>query len=444
MEIYDIEGGQKIFSWCPGINLERTTKEQFEKNKNFLTAIEQMEIVAKLPFTSFVAMMPDSQTGYDMPIGGVCGCNQVIVPAFVGFDISCGMAAIRTNLKREQLQDRTLRQEILGEFHKNIPVSFHHNNQGQVGWLKRNGYSDTLISAMYESKIVDYFDYSPLGDDKDTLKISLEQLGSMGGNNHFVELQYDKMDNVWCMIHSGSRGLGKKIAEYFIKLATDINGKYYSASPIGFFPMDTEEGKAYFAWMTYASKFAHLSRKVMLEKVEIALRLFFPELEITTEEVVDDTTDGAISIHHNFAAIENHFGKNHVVHRKGATRAFAGQTGIIPSSMGTPSYIVKGKGNVKSFMSCSHGSGRKMGRNEFNTQMKVDEVANVARIEEILKDVVHSDFGEVTRGKNKGMINLSEAPECYKDGKWVMSCQEDLVEIIEELYPMVCMKGLKR
>ena len=444
MEIYKIDKGCDIFSWCPGINLERSTEDRLIKNPSFQTSIEQMESVAKLPFTSFLGMMPDSHSGYSLSIGGVCGCNNVVVPAFVGFDASCGMASIRTNIKREQLRGRELRTEILGDLHKSIPVSFHHNDQGQIDWLMSNGYSDKLVESMYTSKITDYFNYSPLGDDKLTLKVSLESLGSMGGNNHFVEIQYDKMDNIWCMIHSGSRGLGKKIGEYFDDLAKNINGKYYSVSPIGFFPMDSEEGKAYWAWMTYASEFAHLSRKVMLEKIKMVLRSYFPKLEITTDAIVDDTIDGAISIHHNFAAIENHFGKQHIVHRKGATRAFKGQTGIIPSSMGTPSYIVKGKGNIKSFMSCSHGTGRKVGRNEFNTQMKVDDVGNIARIEESLKDVVHSDFGEVTRGKNKGMVNLSEAPECYKDGRWLMSCQEDLVDIIEELHPMICMKGLKQ
>ena len=445
METYKTENGCDIFSWCPGINLERCTKEQVAKNPKFQTAIEQMEAIARLPFVKHCVMAPDSHSGFDMPIGGICMTDaNVVVPTFVGFDISCGVAAMRTNITKGQIQDRELRVCILEGMHKNIPVSFHHNDQGQVGWLKRNGYSDKLTKAMYESKITDYFDYSPLGDDKATLKLSMEQLGSMGGNNHFSEIQYDKNGNIWCMTHSGSRGLGKKIGDYFNNLAVETNKKYYSSSPIGFLPLDTDEGKAYWAWMTYASEFAHLSREVMMRKVQIVLTHYFPELEIITDKVVDDSIDGIISIHHNFAAIETHCGKTGVVHRKGATRAFEGQTGIIPSSMGTPSYIVKGKGKPVSLMSCSHGTGRKEGRNSFNTKMNVDEAHNVARIEEILKDVVHSDFGQVTRGKNKGMVNLSEAPECYKDGKWVMSCQEDLVEIIEELHPMVCMKGLKQ
>ena len=445
MEVYKIENGCDIFSWCPGINLERSTDDQIKGNPSFQTAIEQMETIARLPFVKHCVMAPDSHAGYDMPIGAICMTDSnIVVPTFVGFDISCGMAAMRTNIKREQIQDLELRRGILSDMHKNIPVSFHHNDQGQVHWLKENGYSDKLIEAMYSSKIVDHFDYSPLGDDESTLKISLEQLGSMGGNNHFSEIQYDRNENIWCMIHSGSRGLGKKIGDYFNNLAMDINRKYYSSSPIGFLPLDTKGGEAYWAWMTYASEFAHLSREVMMKKVQMVLTNYFPEFEITTDKVVDDSIDGIISIHHNFAAIESHCGKTGVVHRKGATRAFKGKTGIIPSSMGTPSYIVKGKGKPISLMSCSHGTGRKCGRNSFNTEMKLDEKANVARIEDSLKDVVHSDFGEVLRGKNKGMINLSEAPECYKDGTWVMSCQEDLVEIVEELHPMVCMKGLKQ
>ena len=257
MEVYKVENGCDIFSWCPGIDLERSTEEQVGKNPNFQTAIEQMEAIARLPFVKYCVMAPDSHSGYDMPIGGICMTDaNIVVPTFVGFDISCGVAAMRTNIKREQIQDRDLRVNILGDMHKNIPVSFHHNDQGQVGWLKRNGYSEKLIEAMCSSDIVNHFDYSPLGDDEATLKISLNQCGSMGGNNHFSEIQYDRNGNIWCMIHSGSRGLGKKIGDYFNNLATDVNKKYYSSSPIGFLPLDTKGGEAYWAWMTYASKFA--------------------------------------------------------------------------------------------------------------------------------------------------------------------------------------------
>ena len=445
MEVYKVENGCDIFSWCPGINLERSTEDQIKKNPTFKTAIEQMETIARLPFVNRCCLAPDAHAGSDMCVGGICMTDSnIVVPTFVGFDISCGVAAMRTDITKEQIQDRELRVNILDDMHKSIPVSFHHNDQGQVGWLKRNGYSDKIIEAMYSSKIVEHFDCSPLGDDKATLKISMEQLCTMGGNNHFCELQYDRNNNIWCMLHSGSRGLGKKIGDYFNNLALEINKKYYSSSPIGFLPLDTKEGQAYWAWMTYASKFAHLSREAMLKKVQIVLTNYFPELKITTENVVDDSVDGIISIHHNFASIETHCGETGIVHRKGSTRAFEGQSSCIPSSMGTPSYVVKGKGKPISLMSCSHGTGRKEGRNSFNSRMKLNEDDNVARIEDILKDVVHSDFGTVTRGKNKGMVNLSEAPECYKDGKWVMSCQEDLVEVIEELYPMVCMKGLKQ
>jgi tRNA-splicing ligase RtcB len=443
MEIYKVENGCDIFSWCPAINMERSTEEQRSKNKDFKTAIEQMEDIARLPYVNHCVMAPDSHSGFEMPIGGICMTDlNVVVPTFVGFDISCGMAAMRTNLKKGQIDDRNIRVEILKEMHKSIPVSFHHNNEQQIDWLKGQGYSEKLIEAMYESKIVDYFDLSPLGNDEATLKISLEQISSMGGNNHFIELQYDTNGYIWAMIHSGSRGLGKKIGEYFNQLAIEISRKYYSSSTIGFLPLDTREGKAYWAWMNYASTFAHLSREAMMTKIKIVLSNRFPELEVTTDSFVNDSKDGIISIHHNIASIETHLNRTGIVHRKGATRAFEGQTGIIPSSMGTPSYIVKGKGKEIALRSCSHGTGRKCGRNEFNTAMKLDEKNNIARIEESLKDVVHSDFGVISRGKNKGMINLSEAPECYKDGRWVMSCQEDLVEVIEELHPMVCMKGL--
>jgi len=245
------------------------------------------------------------------------------------------------------------------------------------------------------------------------------------------------------MLHSGSRNIGKKVGDYFNEIALDLNRKWHSntymakSKEIPFLPVELPVGKAYLAWMDMALRFAYLNRKVMLEEVKRNIKHEFPTVKFITEEVASDASDGMINIHHNFSSLENHMGRNVWVHRKGATMAREGMTGIIPGSMGTASYIVRGLGNVKSLMSCSHGAGRKMGRMEFCRQMdgKLNEV------EESLEGVVHSKFSTIERGKNKGKLDVSEAPGAYKNIEDVMVNQKDLVEPIVKLRPLICLKG---
>lgn len=433
MEKYEVENGCDILSWCPGIDKERTSKEDRKKNKK--TAIEQMEAIARLPYVERCAMMPDSHTGMSMPIGGVVACDNVVVPDFVGVDIGCGMGAIKTNLTKDKIEDEGIRKKILHSLSRGIPVGFAHNSQKRTNELK-NRFESNVKYLIKKSGIENYADdYNPIGDYS---KAFYDQLGTLGGGNHFCEVQYDEDGIVWIMLHSGSRNMGKRVGDYFNDLAKGLNSKWYSqGKEIPFLPADTEEGKAYLAWMDFALRFAYLNRKVMLDEVKDTFEHEFPTIKFVTKELVDDTNDNIINIHHNFASLETHMGKTYWIHRKGATMARAGQTGIIPGSMGTGSYIVKGLGNMRSLMSCSHGAGRKMGRMEFSRRME----HSYAQIEKSLEGVIHSEFGEFERGKMKGKKDVSEAPGAYKDIENVMANQEDLVKSIVKLKPLVCLKG---
>jgi len=334
-----------------------------------------------------------------------------------------------------ELEDKDRRKKILHSFSRSIPVGFSHNDQRRESELN-NKYKDKIQFIEDKSKIGNCIDsYNPIGDH---VKAVLGQLGTLGSGNHFVEIQYDEDDNIWVMLHSGSRNIGKRVCDYFNDIAKDLNEKWYSnGAEIPFLPVDTEQGKAYLAWMDFSLRFAFLNRMVMLDSVKKDLQYEFSTIKFITKEVVQDTVGDIINIHHNFAQLENHFGKNYWVHRKGATMARYGMTGIVPGSMGTNSYIVKGLGNEKSLSSCSHGAGRNSSRTAFNREYKdrMDE------IKESLKDVVHSDFGKVGMGKDKDMLDVSESPQAYKDINEVMANQNDLVEILVKLKPLLCMKG---
>jgi tRNA-splicing ligase RtcB len=419
------EDRKSIFSWCPNIE---------EK------ALDQMKLIATMAYVRNCALMPDAHMGMQMPIGGVVSCDSVVVPNFVGADIGCGMGAFKASLKKEQVEEEAVRKRLLHSFARGIPVGFSHNTDKRKKELAKQ--YDSKIQFMYDkTKIYDIaadMKAEGFGNPVNLKKDVIAQLGTLGGGNHFCEVQYDEEGTVWIMLHSGSRNMGKKIGDFFNELATKRNAQWHSkGAEIPFLPTDTPEGKYYLAWMDFALRFAFLNRQVMLDEVKRCMEHEFPRIEFVTEEIADDTVNGMINIHHNFASLENHFGKNVWIHRKGATMAREGQTGIIPGSMGTASYIVKGKGNIHSMMSCSHGAGRKMGRREFCRQMeeKFDE------IEESLEGIVHSDFGKFEHGKDKGKLDVSEAPGAYKDIEDVINNELDLIDPIVKLRPLVCLKG---
>jgi tRNA-splicing ligase RtcB (3'-phosphate/5'-hydroxy nucleic acid ligase) len=364
-------------------------------------ALTQAKNLANLPFAKkHIALMPDCHQGYGMPIGGVLATENVIIPNAVGVDIGCGMCAVKTSLK--EIDTETLK-KIMGEIRKVIPLGFNKHKQEQDENLmpEDNYWLDTATVVHKE------FDNA------------LKSIGTLGGGNHFIEVQKGNDDYIWIMIHSGSRNLGKQVADYYNKLAIQLNEKWHNVVPkeweLAFLPVDSQEGQGYIKEMNYCIDFALANRKLMIDRIK--------EVMEGLGEVGFNTI---INIAHNYASLENHLGKNLWIHRKGATLATEDTIGIIPGSQGTSSYIVKGKGNPASFNSCSHGAGRKMGRKQAQKELNYEE--------EIKK------MGNVIHGM-RSVKDLDEAPGSYKDISEVMKNQEDLVSILVELKPLAVIKG---
>ncbi len=372
-------------------------------------ANEQVINIANLPFTfHHIAVMPDAHQGYGMPIGGVMATEGVIVPNAVGVDIGCGMCAIRTILKAEDLGKGNLK-IIMSLIRQRIPVGYKKH--------KYNHFEDMMPRLFSYPSHIGYI----VKQEWDNAVISL---GTLGGGNHFIEIQKDREDSIWIMIHSGSRNLGKKVADHYNKKARELNRKYYSIvgdeQQLAFLPIDTNAAKDYLLEMQYCVDFALANRKVMMDMVIKAIQEVLDYYWITEEKI--------INIAHNYVVMENHFGKNVMVHRKGATLVREGTIGIIPGSQGTKSYIVSGKGNRDSFNSCSHGAGRKMGRKQAQRELNLEREIEMLNS----KGVIHSV---------RGIKNLDEAPSAYKDIGIVMENQKDLVDIVEELTPLAVIKG---
>ena len=369
-------------------------------------ALDQAKNLANLPFAfKHVAIMPDSHVGYGMPIGGVLATKGIVIPNAVGVDIACGVCAAKIQNQNISEYNEASLKFILGKIREAIPVGFEHHKERQSGIpLLESPILEVKNSIVYNQWDAAHY-----------------QLGTLGGGNHFIEIQTDEEDNVWVMIHSGSRNLGKKVCDYYNGIAKKLNEKWYSSVDpkwdLAFLPLDIEEGKCYMEEMQYCMEFAYANRMHMMRAIQNIISIF----------------NGAefgnvINIAHNYAALENHYGQNVVVHRKGATRARKDEVGIIPGSMGTNSYIVKGLGNVESFMSCSHGAGRKMGRNAAKSGLDLStEIAELDR-----KGVIHGI---------RNSSDLDEAPGAYKDVEEIMKQQADLVVPIVKLRPLASIKG---
>jgi len=381
--------GVPIKSWC----------EDLEPG-----AAEQAHYLAIHPsMFHHVALMPDCHQGYGMPIGGVIACRDVI-PNAVGVDIGCGMVAVDTGLLAAAC-DTDLLKHIMGEIRKVVPVGFSHQDKVQE-W---SGFDDCPDISILKTE----------------LEKAMRQLGTLGGGNHFIELQAGDKGNLWIMIHSGSRNFGYKIAKHYNKLAQDLCTRWHSVvcpfigeDGLAFLPHGSSEAKEYIEAMNYAMAFAAENRWMMIRKVISIMG-------------ISDRDCHAVNIHHNYAVMENHFKQNVWVHRKGATSAQEGQLGIIPGSMGTSSYIVKGKGNADSFNSCSHGAGRCMGRKQASRTLTVEEC------DKAMEGIIYGRWGT----DRKGNTDLGEAPQAYKDIDVVMKAQEDLVDIVERLTPLAVIKG---
>jgi tRNA-splicing ligase RtcB len=368
-------------------------------------AMKQALNLANLPFAfSHICLMPDTHQGYGMPIGGVMATKNVIVPNAVGVDIGCGMCAVKTNIEAGGLERGQLTQ-IMAGVRELIPLGFDHHKERQDEALMPQGY------AIDEMVIV-----------KRQYLAALKQLGTLGGGNHFIELQRSGDGFLWLMIHSGSRNFGLQVAEYYNKKAKKLNELYFSSvnpkADLAFLPFETDEALAYYKEMRYCTEFALANRKLMMERMQ----------QVVSATLAGVEYEPLINIAHNYAAWEKHFDTKVIVHRKGATSAKEGETGIIPGSQGTKSYIVEGLGNPESFMSCSHGAGRVMSRAAAIRNLDLEEEKR--KLDEL--GIIHSIHGK---------SDLEEASSAYKDISQVMAFQNDLVRIKVELTPLAVIKG---
>lgn len=392
------------------------------ENKEALedSCLEQANNLSKLPFIhKWVALMPDTHTGKGMPIGGVIATEKVIIPNAVGVDIGCGMSFVQTNLEAKLLKDTmtgngTLVQAIIGDILRNIPVGFSHQKEKQP--------SKVLDEAMAN---VDKYQVPELITE---IEKGYYQLGTLGGGNHFIELQEDEDGKLCIMLHTGSRHFGYKICNHFHNLARELNDKWFSSVPdhyrLAFLPVDTKEGKSYIDWMNLALDFAYENREhMMINIMNIVNQWSKKHLNITPEYTMP------INCHHNYAAIENHYDKNVWVHRKGAIRAGEGDLGIIPGAMGSYSYIVKGKGNPESFMSCSHGAGRRMSRKKAMESFTIENVVLDLREQ------------NVVIGKRSKKDIAEESRFAYKDIDVVIKNELDLIEPIKKMKTIGVVKG---
>ena len=368
-------------------------------------ALEQAKNLAVLPFAfKHIAIMPDAHLGYGMPIGGVLATKDVVIPNAVGVDIGCGVCAIKTSLTNIAT-DRL--KEIMGKIRTKIPVGFNKHKKRQEQYERSMPDLPVILPI-----VIEHYDNA------------LKSIGTLGGGNHFIEFQKGKDKHIWIMIHSGSRNLGLQVAKHYNNIAKELNAKWHSVVPkehdLAFLPAQSEESLAYLREMDFCVEFAKLNREVMMDKILETLNETFPKFNIEY--------DAIINIPHNYVAIENHFGQNVYIHRKGATKAYEGQLGIIPGSQGTKSYIVKGKGELMSFKSCSHGAGREMGRKQAKREL------NLEAEKKILDDqgIIHG---------MRNLDDLDEAPSAYKNIDVVMENQKDLVQIVEELKPIAVIKG---
>ena len=374
-------------------------------------ALRQLYNISELPFIHRqVVAMPDVHLGKGAAVGAVIPTRGAIIPAAVGVDIGCGMNAVQLTLPAGRLPDdlRDLRSAIEAR----VPVGFsqHQSECADSETLRRLGQGLERILARHP-KIT--------SRQKNPKQTWARQLGTLGGGNHFIELCLDESDNVWVMLHSGSRGIGNVIGRYFIECAKQDMHASIGRLPdrdLAYFTEGAKHFDDYVEAVHWAQDYALANRRQMMAIILSVLRERLPPFEVVGE---------AINCHHNYVAVEEHFGESVYVTRKGAIRAREGDLGIIPGSMGARSYIVRGKGNPQSFTSCAHGAGRRMSR-------------SAAKRAYTRKDLESQTRGVECR-KDKGVID--EIPGAYKDIDEVMANQSDLVDVVHTLRQVVCIKG---
>jgi len=361
-------------------------------------ALDQLRNIAKLPWVfHHVAAMPDVHFGKGATVGSVIAMKDAVSPAAVGVDIGCGMAAVRSSLTAGDLPDSLggLRSEI----ERAIPVGFEQHKRPVEG-----------DSQLWR----DFGELTPAVRDLESK--ARHQLGTLGGGNHFIELCLDTEDRVWLMLHSGSRNIGKTLAEIHIGRAKKLaHNRNLPDRDLAVFLAGTNEMREYRRDLFWAQRYARENREAMLQLYEDVLRRFRTDVRFAD----------AVHCHHNYVAEEVHFGEEVLVTRKGAIRAGKGELGIVPGSMGTRSFIVRGLGNPQSFESASHGAGRRMSRGEAKRRFSVQDLRDQTQGVECRKD--------------GGVVD--EIPAAYKDIGQVMEQQRDLVEVVHELRQVLCVKG---
>lgn len=381
-------------------------------------AMQQLRNVASLPFIhSHVAGMADVHWGKGATIGSVIATKQAIVPAAVGVDIGCGMMAVRTSLTASDFPDSL--SAIRAEIERAVPKGFESSesaNHAKGGWA----ITPNAIARTWYERFEERWRRIVAKHPKVQGKTS-DQLGSMGGGNHFIEICLDEEQRVWAMLHSGSRGTGNRIGTYFIEAAKQAIAKqsldfHLADRDLAFLTEGSELFDDYIEAMSFAQDYAMANRELMMARVLDALRKHLRPFR---------TEKQAINCHHNYATREHHFGEQVWVTRKGAVRAGAGELGIIPGSMGTGSFIVEGLGNADSFHSCSHGAGRVMSRGQAKKLISLDEH----------KAAMQGIECRVDEGV------LDESPAAYKDIGAVMDAQTDLVAVRHRLRQVVNVKG---
>ena len=396
-------GGAPIKAWIRGVQVEETAKQQLRN-------------LAAMPFVyKHVAAMPDVHWGMGATVGSVMATKGAIIPAAVGVDIGCGMMAQRTTLTAADLPDNLF--GLRTEIEKRVPHG--RTNNGGVGdrgaWGEPHQHAalnekmDALaVIVAKHAKIADAAKRAPL------------HAGTLGTGNHFIEICLDQDQRVWVMLHSGSRGIGNRIGSYFIEKAKEEMRRWFVNLPdqdLAYLPQGSELFKDYCEAVEWAQGYALLNRELMMAAALQALAVAVPKAFACDRE--------AVNCHHNYVSWERHYGENVMVTRKGAVSAREGQLGIIPGSMGARSFIVRGRGNPESFMSCSHGAGRAMSRGEAKRRFTLEDHAKATEGVECRKD---EDV-------------IDETPAAYKSIDAVMAAQADLVEIVHTLKQVVCVKG---
>ena len=375
------------------------------------TARRQLVNISRLPIVHHhVAAMPDVHHGIGATVGSVIPTLRAIIPAAVGVDIGCGMIAARLSLTANEIDEASLR-KVFARISRDVPVGFGQHEE-------RDARTDAAKPFKRGLRVI--LEKHP-GIEKRVGKKSswVRQMGTLGGGNHFIEVCLDEAQRVWVMLHSGSRGMGNAIGTYFIELARQDAERRQLRLPdrdLAYFPEGAQHFEDYVAAVGWAQDYAGANRAEMMDLVLEALRRHLPAFEVGT---------GAVNCHHNYVERETHYGESVWLTRKGAIRARAGELGIIPGSMGTRSYIVRGKGSAEAFDSCAHGAGRRMSRTQALRQFSV-------------ADLEAQTAGVVCR-KDRGV--LDEIPGAYKDLDEVMANQSDLVEVVHTLKQVLCVKG---